>query len=179
MDDIKIMSNPNLYYHNTQSSQSATITTTKTKKPFQLSPATIWITAAIIIIIIIIIAVVLSVNASSEKETINNPVESQIINLDNLINLDPKGLCCKPPSQNNTSLRYIFDPDSKYTYSFVSTDPKVVCQSFAGQENNTCLAFVSNSDGSSKPLAHKGIVIYYAFAPGQASSVCESYISCT
>jgi hypothetical protein len=173
----------NFVYANPPSSgSSATIISAPGKKPIVIQPRTILIVTILILLLIIIIAFILA--RTSTPETIEQTVETGIIDLAQLIDLSVNtNGCCKPPASTITNTQYIYDTESDFTYTFAQTSPDIVCQTLAGTAKQECLNFVTDTtpganQGKGKILAHLGIQYYYAFAPGEAGGVCELYTTC-
>lgn len=135
------------------------------------------IIAVVLILAIIIVTIILV--RSIKRKTLNVTSGDDIINLTPLPDLKSVGLCCKPsPTSNQTSKEFIYSPPDGYTYSTTPTQPETVCSSLTGVDNQVCINYVTGPDGKPRVLAHYGIVNYYAFAPGQASNVCDDYVTC-
>ena len=147
------------------------------KKKFSLSTGAIW-TIAIVIIIIAIILTIFLMSRQTTREVIEIPAGEDIPNLDNLINLDPSGLCCQPPAVATLTPRWIYLPSTDVTYSIDDLAPNIVCQNEIGSNLDACLETYTNENGNAKIVAHKGIVPYYGFSIGQAGNICQAFLPC-
>uniref|UniRef100_A0A6C0CG64 Uncharacterized protein n=1 Tax=viral metagenome TaxID=1070528 RepID=A0A6C0CG64_9ZZZZ len=157
------------------SGQTIVVANNQNQSNFPVSTRTI-----LIITFVIILAVVLWTVYQVHKIPITTqqlPVETSLYNLDGLIDLAGNG-CCVPPSSIIPDPTYIYDPTSNFTYSTTKVAPSIVCQGTAGITATTCLATVTDKDDTTKPLAHKGITVYYPFAYGPVPSICTSYTPC-
>tara|TARA_R110001632_G_scaffold148910_4_gene266160 strand:- start:1717 stop:2289 length:573 start_codon:yes stop_codon:yes gene_type:complete len=147
------------------------------EKPKFPIPTLLLIIGTLIIIAIIVWFTYTKIRAINpdDLETIIDP---DIVNLDAIFNLDSDGQCCVQPGQTNSTNRWIYSPSQNFTYSTDVTDPAIVCQGLTGTNLETCLNKITDDNGDSKVIAHKGIIGYYGFSNGDAGSVCESYSTC-
>jgi hypothetical protein len=147
----------------------------QTERNFPVSTSTVLIIAGLIILAVILWTVY---EVRKIPVTITQlPVETGIYNLDNLTSLNGQLCCVQAPSvlPNPT---YIYDPTTNFTYSPTKVTPAVACQAATGLANTTCLTAVTAPDGTTLPLAHYGITIYYPFSYGGVPTVCSSYTPC-
>lgn len=162
-------------YVDTPSSAPIIIVNNPKKPPTKIPVRAVWIITIIICIIIIIIFVALML--SLKPSTLEIPPNDGIVNLDNLLNLDPDGLCCLPPNSIAQNDKYIYLPSTNRTYSTIPVNPTSVCAGLTEPDFTNCINETSNSDGSAKLVAHRGITTYYTFSIGQGN-VCQSYQVC-
>jgi hypothetical protein len=92
--------------------------------------------------------------------------------------LDLDGECCFPVGGGVTTKEWIYSPSANFTFSTDKTKPAIVCQGLTGIDLNNCLSYVADADGQPKYTAHLGTTLYYAFSPGQATSICSSFTTC-
>lgn len=147
------------------------------KKPKRndISPGMIWTIAVIIIVITIVVAIFLI--SSQGRDVVEIPFAEDIVVLDELIDLETS-LCCLPPSAVTPTARWVYLPSNDTTFSLDETSPDVVCQNEMGSNYDACINLVTDENNNPTVLAHKGIELYYAFSPGQATSVCSSFVPC-
>ncbi|MFS8159331.1 MAG: hypothetical protein ACMG6E_03800 [Candidatus Roizmanbacteria bacterium] len=165
-------------YERIEGTPPITITTGRARKPpFQVKPGIIWLVTGIIVILVIIIAV--AIILSQEKTTVEIAYDPGFTNLNNLINLNPDGLCCIPPSSLTTTERYIYLPATDFTYSLDSISPSTACSGLSGNSYDNCINN-STDPTTQKPrkVAHRGIATYYTFSVGQANSTCSNFVPC-
>jgi hypothetical protein len=130
------------------------------------------------IIIGIIIFTIIQINKVNPPP-IQLEVDSDVLDLSKLVDLNLDGQCCIPPQQLTANPRWIYSPSNNFTYSTDKTVPDTVCQGLTSTNLTSCLNYVADDKGEPKILAHKGITLYYAFAPGQAGTgICSAYTSC-
>lgn len=140
------------------------------------TPVLILITLAIIIGIIIF--TVIQINKVNPPP-IQLPVDTDVLDLSKLVDLNLDGQCCIPPAQLTTNPRWVYSPSNNFTYSTDKTLPDIVCQGLTSTDLTSCLNYVSDSNGDPKILAHKGITLYYPFTHGQAGTgICTAYTTC-
>ena len=131
-----------------------------------------------VIIIVIIVAITYLLIRNMKVETLERPASDELLNLDELVNLDVDGLCCFPTGGAVTTKEWMYSPSADFTFSTNKTKPAIVCQGLTSVDLNNCLNYVSDDSGGAKPVAHLGIGLYYAFAPGQALSICDNFQTC-
>lgn len=157
-------------------------TTTETsggsvKKKSKLSPGVIWTIA--IVLIVIIVLFVLFYSSRQQPEPVNVIFNPDMVILDDLVNLTFDGQCCIPNNSMTPTPRWVYDSATDFTYSLDPLDPDVACASLVGTEQSACINRLSDANGDPKYVAHRGIVLYYGFSPGQANSICSSFTPCS
>jgi len=145
---------------------------------FNVSPKVIWVITILILILIIVIASVAAVASAQPSTARDVTVAEDIVNLDNLYDLDTDGLCCRLVDSVVITNRYIYSPSTNRTYTFDPVSPQNACASVSGNELTECLNDTTGPDGQVRPIAHKGIELYYLATPGPAFNVCQSYVTC-
>lgn len=151
------------------------ISTGRKKKKSKWSPKLVWIITAVIIALIIILGLV--VIFTFQQEVLEVEVGTDVVNLDLLIDAE-NALCCLEPASINPTERWLYESSSNYTISLDQTDCSNVCTGLIGSNLTQCETFCQGPDGLPKPVAHKGIAVYYAFAPGNVVNVCQSFVPC-
>ena len=117
--------------------------------------------------------------SNDERQTLELTFAEDILNLDNLVNLTFDGQCCIEQGATIPTARYVYSADTDFTYSTDALDPEIVCSSLSGPQQTQCLNTVSDENGDAKVIAHRGIELYYGFAPGQVSGVCTGFQACS
>ena len=145
------------------------------KLPFS-TPVLIMITLVIIIIIVIFTFYQIS---KVDPPAIQLPVDTDVLDLSKLVDLNVDGQCCIPPLEINPNPRWVYSPSNNFTYSTDKTSPDIVCQGLTAANLTSCLNYVSDAEGKPKILAHKGVTLYYAFTNGTAGTgICIAYTTC-
>jgi hypothetical protein len=139
-------------------------------------------TFALFIITILVVLIIIFITwyyvRKIKNQIIEFPVDTDVLDLNALIDLEIDGQCCMPPSALISSKRWIYSPSNNFTFSSDKLQPAIICQGLTSTNLTNCLNFVTGTDGGPKILAHKGTEIYYGFAPGPAGpSICTSYTS--
>ena len=147
------------------------------ERRFPISPGALLVITILIILGIILVTIYMI--QKIEQPTVVQQVQTDIIDLDALIDLKVDGQCCVQPSTITPNPRWIYSPSNNFTFTTDKLKPAVICQGLTGGNLTTCLNYVSGSDGEVKILAHRGTAVYYGFSPGQASTtICSSYGAC-
>jgi hypothetical protein len=133
---------------------------------------------ATLVIITIIVLITLFAIRSMKRETVTLISGEDLLDLSKLIDLRANGLCCVPPSASASTQEWIYSAADDFTFSSTKTEPAVVCQGLIGVDLNNCLNYVSDADRNPLILAHYGVKPYYAFSPGTAGALCDSYAAC-
>ncbi len=140
------------------------------------SPTLIWVVGLLVIVIIIIILILLLL--TSEQEIIVVNVDEDVVNLDNLIDAQNAD-CCLQPDQIIPTENWLFESGIGYTIGIEPISCDLVCDGLVGSNLTTCQNICQGPDGLPKPVAHKGIKVYYAFAPtNMVPSICQSFVPC-
>lgn len=152
---------------------TSTVINTTSQKENRLKSGPIWIITIIIVLIIVIVTIFFILQLTPKTLIVPNSPNNKIYNLNTLLDLAPNGQCCFLNSSSITSTTsYIYDPVGDNTYSTNPSNPLQVCSSLSGQAFTDCVNSISNSDGTQKPTAHRGIILYYLYTPGAANGTC-------
>lgn len=167
---------PLLHGGSTSAGPIVVVSNNQGESNFPLSTKTILI-VTILIVLVVILWTIYEVRKIPITTT-ELPVEPDILDLDSLIDLNVDGVCCVKSPNPIPNPTYIYDATTNFTYSTTKVTPTVACQAATGPANTTCLSYVTATDGTVKPLGHKGIIVYYPFSFGTTPALCTSYSAC-